>query len=51
VKNVAVFGAGRIGRIHAANVAALPGVHLKYICDPLADAAAQSLASGQAVRL
>ena len=39
-KNVAVFGAGRIGRIHAANVAALPGVSLKFICDPVAESAA-----------
>jgi myo-inositol 2-dehydrogenase/D-chiro-inositol 1-dehydrogenase len=38
-KNVAVFGAGRIGRIHATNVAALPGVSLKFVCDPVADAA------------
>ena len=40
MKNVAVFGAGRIGRIHAANVVALPGVRLKFICDPVADSAA-----------
>lgn len=40
MKNVAVFGAGRIGRIHAANVAALPGVQLQYVCDPVAGAAA-----------
>ena len=40
MKNIAVFGAGRIGRIHAANAAALPGVSLKFVCDPLADAAA-----------
>jgi myo-inositol 2-dehydrogenase/D-chiro-inositol 1-dehydrogenase len=40
MKNVAVFGAGRIGRIHATNVAALPGVTLKFVCDPVADAAA-----------
>lgn len=40
MKNVAVFGAGRIGRIHAANLAALPGVSLKAICDPVADSAA-----------
>ena len=40
MKNVAVFGAGRIGRIHAANLAALPGVTLKYVCDPMGDAAA-----------
>jgi myo-inositol 2-dehydrogenase / D-chiro-inositol 1-dehydrogenase len=41
MKNVAVFGAGRIGRIHADNLAALPGVSLKFICDPLADSASQ----------
>ena len=41
MKNVAVFGAGRIGRIHAANLAALPGVALKFVCDPMGDAAAQ----------
>ena len=39
--NVAVFGAGRIGRIHAANLAALPGVALKCVCDPVGDAAAR----------
>jgi len=41
MKNVAIFGAGRIGRIHAANLAALPGVVLKFVCDPLAPAAAE----------
>jgi len=41
MKNVAVFGAGRIGRIHATNLAVLPGVALKAICDPVADSAAQ----------
>ena len=41
MKNVAVFGAGRIGRIHATNVAALPGVKLKFVCDPVADSATQ----------
>ena len=41
MKNVAIFGAGRIGRIHAANLAALPGVSLKYVCDPVAGAAAE----------
>ncbi len=39
-KNVAVFGAGRIGRIHAGNLAALPGVTLRFVCDPVADSAA-----------
>ena len=41
MKNVAVFGAGRIGRIHASNVATLTGVRLKFVCDPVADSAAQ----------
>lgn len=41
MKNVALFGAGRIGRIHGSNIAALPGVTLKYVCDPVADSAAQ----------
>jgi myo-inositol 2-dehydrogenase/D-chiro-inositol 1-dehydrogenase len=40
MRNVAVFGAGRIGRIHAANLAALPGVRLRFVCDPVADSAA-----------
>jgi myo-inositol 2-dehydrogenase/D-chiro-inositol 1-dehydrogenase len=39
-RTVAVFGAGRIGRIHAANLAALPGVQVRYVCDPVADSAA-----------
>ena len=41
MKNVAIFGAGRIGRIHAGNLAALPGVNLKYVCDPMAAAASE----------
>jgi myo-inositol 2-dehydrogenase/D-chiro-inositol 1-dehydrogenase len=44
MRNVALFGAGRIGRIHAANLAALPGVKLKYVCDPV-DASAAELAA------
>lgn len=43
MKNVAVFGAGRIGRIHASNLAALPGVKVKHVCDPAASSA-ESLA-------
>jgi myo-inositol 2-dehydrogenase/D-chiro-inositol 1-dehydrogenase len=39
MKTVALFGAGRIGRIHGTNLAALPGVRLKYVCDPLPEAA------------
>jgi predicted dehydrogenase len=30
---VALFGAGRIGNIHAGNLARHPGVRLKYIAD------------------
>ena len=41
MKNVAIFGAGRIGRIHASNLAALAGVRLKYVSDPVAAAASQ----------
>jgi myo-inositol 2-dehydrogenase/D-chiro-inositol 1-dehydrogenase len=37
--NVAVFGAGRIGRIHAANLARHPGVKLKYVVDVNREAA------------
>jgi len=36
---LALFGAGRIGQIHAANAAAHPGLTLKYVVDPVADAA------------
>jgi myo-inositol 2-dehydrogenase / D-chiro-inositol 1-dehydrogenase len=32
--NLAIFGAGRIGQIHARNAAALPELTLKYIVDP-----------------
>ncbi len=45
MKHVALFGAGRIGRIHGGNVAGLPGVKLKYVCDPVADSAAQLAAA------
>jgi myo-inositol 2-dehydrogenase/D-chiro-inositol 1-dehydrogenase len=42
--NLALIGAGRIGRIHAANAAATAGVSLKYVIDPV-DAAARTLAA------
>src|ERR1700678_473063 len=32
--NVAIFGAGRIGQIHARNAAAQPELTLKYVVDP-----------------
>jgi myo-inositol 2-dehydrogenase / D-chiro-inositol 1-dehydrogenase len=37
---VAIFGAGRIGKIHAGNLVRQPGVRLKYVVDPDAAAAA-----------
>jgi len=40
MKNFALFGAGRIGRIHAANIAAHAGARLKYVVDVDAAAAA-----------
>jgi myo-inositol 2-dehydrogenase/D-chiro-inositol 1-dehydrogenase len=43
VHDIAIFGAGRIGRIHAANAAREGRVRLKYVVDPIA-AAADSLA-------
>ena len=41
---IAVIGAGRIGRIHAANAKAHPNLELKYVVDPVA-AAANDLAA------
>lgn len=41
---VAQFGAGRIGTIHAANLVSQPGVHLKYVIDGDAGAAASMAA-------
>ncbi|WP_404404927.1 inositol 2-dehydrogenase [Pelagibacterium halotolerans] len=41
---LAVFGAGRIGYVHALNVAAHPRVKLKYIVDPVAGAHRDELA-------
>jgi myo-inositol 2-dehydrogenase/D-chiro-inositol 1-dehydrogenase len=37
----ALFGAGRIGKIHAANLAAQPGVSLKYVVDVHEESAQQ----------
>ena len=47
--NIAILGAGRIGRIHARNVAA-QGLHLKYVVDPVAEAA-ESLAKDIGARV
>jgi myo-inositol 2-dehydrogenase/D-chiro-inositol 1-dehydrogenase len=50
MKHVAVFGAGRIGRIHATNLAGLAGVRLEYVSDPL-PAAAAALAQALGARV
>ncbi|ODU21642.1 MAG: inositol 2-dehydrogenase [Sphingomonas sp. SCN 67-18] len=43
--DIALIGAGRIGRIHAANVAAEQRLRLRYVVDPMA-AAAREVADG-----
>jgi len=45
VHGIAVIGAGRIGRIHAANAKAHPTVDLKYIIDPITSAAEELAAA------
>ena len=44
---VALFGAGRIGTIHAGNIARQPGVRLKYVVDVDAAAAAEARADAR----
>jgi myo-inositol 2-dehydrogenase/D-chiro-inositol 1-dehydrogenase len=39
MRSFALIGAGRIGRIHAANLVALPGATLAFVCDTDASAA------------
>lgn len=47
---VAIFGAGRIGKIHAGNLARQPGVRLKHVVDPdRAEAAALAAQHGAGV--
>lgn len=46
MQGVAVIGAGRIGKIHSANVAGSSRLELKYVVDPLGDAAALAQAHG-----
>ena len=47
--DIAVFGAGRIGRIHARNVVAHPALRLKYLVDPAPDAAGLAGQTGAAL--
>ena len=46
--DIALFGGGRIGRIHARNVAAHPALRLKYLVDPAPDAGEVAAESGAA---
>jgi myo-inositol 2-dehydrogenase/D-chiro-inositol 1-dehydrogenase len=39
--NVALLGAGRIGAIHGRNIALHPALRLKYVVDPIGDAASR----------
>jgi len=50
MKKIALFGAGRIGRIHASNAAALAGVELVAISDPHAESV-QALAQTYGARV
>ena len=49
--DVAVLGLGRIGRVHADNLDALPGVRIRYLSDPFAGAAAEELAARTGARV
>ena len=49
MRDIALFGAGRIGRIHALNVVAHPGLRLKYVVDPAPHAAALAAETGARV--
>ena len=42
---LAVFGAGRIGQVHAINAAAIPSVRVRYLADPVAGDPRDSLAA------
>jgi len=46
--DIALFGAGRIGRIHARNVVAHPALRLKYLVDPAPEAGELAAHSGAA---
>jgi myo-inositol 2-dehydrogenase/D-chiro-inositol 1-dehydrogenase len=48
---IAVFGTGRIGRVHALNLAALTGVRVRYLIDPMATPARDGLAAELGARV
>jgi myo-inositol 2-dehydrogenase/D-chiro-inositol 1-dehydrogenase len=47
---IAVLGAGRIGRIHTGNIAVHPDVRLAGIADTVADAVFEASSTGRTVR-
>jgi predicted dehydrogenase len=47
--NIALCGSGRVGRVHAANIACSPGFEDGTAALILADAAAESAATGKPV--
>jgi myo-inositol 2-dehydrogenase/D-chiro-inositol 1-dehydrogenase len=47
--DLALFGAGRIGRIHARNIVAHPALRLKYLVDPAPEAAELAAQTGAAL--
>src|SRR6186713_2446139 len=43
--DLAVFGAGRIGQVHALNAGTIPSVRIRYLVDPVEGAQRDSLAA------
>src|ERR1700737_2154028 len=43
--DIALIGAGRIGKIHGGNLARQPGMRLKYVCDAVPQAASERAAN------
>ena len=43
--DIALIGAGRIGKIHGGNLARQPGIRLKYVCDAVPQAASELAAN------
>src|SRR5439155_16601836 len=39
--DIALIGAGRIGKIHGGNLARQAGMHLRYVCDAVPQAASE----------
>jgi len=46
---IGLIGTGRIGQGHAANVASLPEITLRWLCDPVVGATAQKREGSRAI--